>query len=212
MRAGFHLFPTAIDNPPIEAVGQIAELLGKAPSSWNHVQFNEEGYLERDGCENPVDMFDDITLYPLHTQVNLIKDEQFGLPNVNIGLKGSKSSREILRKSPSSAVNDRKTRPKTFCSPYERLIPLPRTGDMYLIGSYSAQLLDQAAIIKNMAPFQISVKESTSFTELLSKIFTYKPEDRTSLRDITEHSWLTASVESTQRHQLSHLQRPISRF
>ena len=190
MRAGFHLFPTAIDNPPLEAVGQIAELLGKVPSSWNHVRFNEEGYLKRDGCENPVDMFDDITLYPLHTQVNLIEDEHFGLPNVNIGLKGSKSSRELLRKPSSSDVDGRTTRPKPFLGPYERLIPLPRTGDMYLIGCPSAQLLDQAAIKKDMAPFQISVKESASFTDLLGKILTYKPEDRPSLRDIIEHPWL----------------------
>lgn len=56
--------------------------------------FNEKGYLERDVCENPVQMFDDITLYPLHTQDNRIKNEQIGLPNVNIGSKGSKSSRE----------------------------------------------------------------------------------------------------------------------
>lgn len=54
--------------------------------------FNEEGYLERDVCENLVDMFDGITLYPLHTQIHRIKDEQISLPNVNIGLKGSKFS------------------------------------------------------------------------------------------------------------------------
>lgn len=50
-----------------------------------------------------------------------------------------------------------------------------------------------------MAPFRISVKESTSLTDLLNKILTYKPEDRISLRDITKHPWLVASIESTQK-------------
>ncbi|MCJ1347973.1 hypothetical protein MMC31_006203 [Peltigera leucophlebia] len=195
MRAGYYLFSTAIDNPPLEAVGQIVELLGKTPSSWNNVRFNEEGYLERDGCQNPETFDDVITIFPLHTQVNHIKDEQIGLPNVNIGLRGSKTLREFLRKPSSLAVNGR----KIHSIPNWRPIPLPRTGDMYLIGCSSTQLLDQAAIKKDMAPFQISVKESTSFTDLLSKILTYKPEDRISLSDITEHPWLTASVESTQK-------------
>lgn len=135
----------------------------------------------------------------MHTQVNDIDDEHFGLPNVNIGLKNSDSSRELLRKASSSAVNGRKLCPKLFLDPHTSLIPLPRAGDMYLIGCSSAQLLDQAAINKDMVSFQISVKESSSFTDLLSKILTYKPQDRFSLRDITEHPWLTASFESTQK-------------
>ena len=203
MCAGFHLFATAVDNPPLEAVGQIAELLGKVPSSWNHVRFNEEGYLERDGCKNPADMIDDITLYPLHTQVNRIEDEHFGLPNVNIGLKGSESSRELLRKPSSSDVDGRTTRPKPILGPYERLTPLPRTGDMYLIACPSAQLLDQAAIKKDTAPFQISAKESASFTDLLGKILTYKPEDRPPLRDSIEHPWL--NLRACKGDQLSYL-------
>ncbi len=190
MRGGFYLFPTAVNTPPLEAVGQIGELLGKPPTSWNHARFNEEGYLEQDGCENPADMFDDITLYPLHKQVDRIKDEQFGLPNVNIGLKGSKTSRERLRMPSSSAVICRHTHPDRYSDPYERPIPLPRTGDMYLNECFSAQLLDQTAIKKGVAPSQIAAKESTSLTHLLSIILTYHPEDRISLRDIIEHPFL----------------------
>lgn len=57
----------------------------------------------------------------------------------------------------------------------------------------------QAAVKKDMAPFQISVKEATSLTGLLNKILSYRPEDRISFRDITKHLWLTTSVESTQK-------------
>ena len=53
---------------------------------------------------------------------------------------------------------------------------------------------------KDMAPLRkISEEESTSLTDLLSKILTYKPEDRASLSNIAKHPWLTASVESTQK-------------
>lgn len=190
MRAGFHLFPTAINNPPLEAVGQIGELLGKPPTSWNHIRFNEEDYLEQDGCKNHADMFDDITLYPLHKQVDRIKDEQFGLPNINIGLKGSKTSRERLRMPSSSAVICRNTHSDRYSDPHQRPIPLPRTGDMYLMECFSAQLLDQAAIKKDVAPSQIAAKESTSLAHLLSKILTYHPEDRISLRDIIDHPFV----------------------
>ena len=57
MRAGYHLFATAVDNPPLEALGQIIDLIGSAPSSWNHVRFDEEGYLDRDGCGTLLPMF-----------------------------------------------------------------------------------------------------------------------------------------------------------
>lgn len=203
MRAGFHLFATAIDNPPLEAVEQIAELLGKVPSSWNHVRFNEEGYLERDGCENSTDMIDNITLNPLHTQVNRIEDKHFDLPNINIGLKGSKSPRELLRKPSSLDVDGLTTHPNPFLGPYERLTPPPRTGDICLIACPSAQLLNQAAIKNDMAPFQISAKESASLTDLLGKILTYKPEDRPPLRDIIEHPWL--NLRACKGDQLSYL-------
>lgn len=61
---------------------------------------------------------------------------------------------------------------------------------MYLIECFSAQLLDQAAIKKDVAPSQIAVKESTSLTHVLSRILTYNPEDRISLCDILEHPFV----------------------
>lgn len=89
-----------------------------------------------------------------------------------------------------SAVICRHTHPDRYSDPYERPIPLPRTGDMYLNECFSAQLLDQTAIKKDVAPSQIAAKESTSLTHLLSIILTYHPEDRISLRDIIEHPFL----------------------
>lgn len=46
---------------------QIVELLERVPSSWNHVWLNE-GYLQRDGCKNPVNMSTEIISYPLREQ------------------------------------------------------------------------------------------------------------------------------------------------
>ena len=186
MRAGYYLFSTAINNPPLEAVGQIIEMLGSVPPSWNHIRFNGDGYLEQDGSEDL--LFTGVWQCPLHEQVNSIEDEQISLPDVNTGLMGSKPPRDLSQ----SDVDSRKTR-------YWRDFPLARTACIYLIECSSTQWPVQAAIKNDMAPFQISVKESTSLTDLLSKILTYEPKDRFSLRDITKHPWLTTSVESMQK-------------
>ena len=205
MRAGHPLFLTSIDTSPLEAVWHIVELLGKIPSPWMHAQFNEEGYLERDGCKNPMEIFANVESLPFHEYVNSIKDEQISLPNVNIGLEGFKPPREVGKKPSSSKVNS-KTHPSLFWKP----VPLAGTAGIYLIGCSSTQTLVQAAIEKEMVPFpKISVKESTSLTDLLSKILTYKPEDRISLSDITKHPWLTDLVEST---HTTDLKRLMSRF
>ena len=195
IRAGFPLFVCAINNTPIEAVGEIIVLLGKIPSSWNDVQFNEEGYLERDGCENPVDLSIYPGSYPLYEQVNCIVDKQINLPDINIGSKGPKPLGEVGNKPFSSGVAGCKIHPSLGW----KSVLLARTTGVYLTECFSAQLLVlvQATTKKDMAPFpRISVTESGSLTDLLSRVLTYEPEDRLSLIDITKHPWVTASVVS----------------
>lgn len=198
MRAGFPLFVAAIKNTPVEAVAEIIIMLGKIPSSWNNVQFNEEGYLERHGCEDPIDLSADVGSYPLHEQVELIKDKQINLP-IKIGSEGPKPPGEVGNKPFSSNVAGSKIHPSLDWKPVQPA----RTGGIYLTECSSPQLLVQETIKNDMAPFsKISVTESSSLTDLLSKTLTYEPEDRLSLIDITKHPWLKATVESTQEAPL----------
>ena len=85
MRAGHHLFA--------EAVGGITEMLGSLPPSWNHVRFNEEGYLEQYGSHVPNST--EMMQYPLHEQVNWIEDKQISPPDVN-GLEGPQARTESI--------------------------------------------------------------------------------------------------------------------
>ena len=130
---------------------------------------------------------------PLHEQVELIEDEQIDLPNIKIGSEG-----EVGNKPFSSSVADSKIHPSLGWKP----VKMARTAGIYLTESLSecssSQLLVQATVKKDMAPFpKISVTEFSSLTDLLSKILTYETEDRLSLIDITKHPWLTASAQST---------------
>lgn len=122
----------------------------------------------------------------MHEQVGCIEDKHIILPNVNIGLQGSNPPGVVGKKTFSSGVDSSR-----------KPVPFARTTGIYLIECSSAQLLVQATIKQDMAPSKISVTESSSLTDLLGNILTYKPEDRFSLIDIRKHSWLTASVEST---------------
>ena len=66
MRVDFPLFVTAINDPPAEAVTEIVQMFGKIPSSsWNPGEFNEDGYLERDGCGNAVVVSAELIIDPL---------------------------------------------------------------------------------------------------------------------------------------------------
>ena len=187
LRSGFPLYACAINNTPVDAIQETILRLGKFPSSWSHVQFNQEGYLERDGCEDPVDLSVELPSCSLHQQVNLIEDKQFILPEINIRLQGSKPPGEI-RNNAFSKMHKSCTKPLSFA----------RTAGIYLIECSSTRLLVQATIKKEMAPFlKISETESSDLTDLLSKILTWQPEDRLSLIDIKKHPWLTASVDST---------------
>ena len=205
MRSGFPLYACAINNTPVDAIQETILRLGKFPSSWSHVQFNQEGYLERDGCEDPVDLFVELPSCSLHQQVNLIEDKQFILPEINIRLQGSKPPGEIRNKSCTKPLSLSKpageVRNKAFSKMHRsctKPLSFARTAGIYLIECSSTRLLVQAPIKKEMAPFpKISETESSDLTDLLSKILTWQPEDRLSLIDIKKHPWLTASVDST---------------
>ena len=58
------------------------------------------------------DMFRWHHAIPIAYKVNRIKDEQIGLPNVNIGLKGPSPQ--------ASAVDGRRTHPKPYSNPNRR--------------------------------------------------------------------------------------------
>lgn len=72
VRSGFLLFSLAIQNPPFEALSQINGALGKLLPNLKIVYFNEEGYLERDRCENPVDLFSEVDELLLDIEVKKI--------------------------------------------------------------------------------------------------------------------------------------------
>lgn len=82
----------------LDAMQETILLLGKITSPRNHVQFNEESYMKLDGCENPVDTSVELLSYPIHQQVNRIEHKQLILPNINIGLQGSKYPGEVGNK------------------------------------------------------------------------------------------------------------------
>lgn len=167
-------------------------MLGKVPSPWNHLQFNQAGYLERD-CENPIVADDEIILHPLQDEVSNIEDKQISLPNVNIGLKGSRSPKKAWKKPSSSDFHGSK-----ILQDSQSLVWKPL--DVVLIECPSSLDLVQAAMKKDLAPLRkISLEESTSLTDLLSKIIIYKPEDRISLSNIAKYPWLAALDDSTQK-------------
>lgn len=51
-------------------------MLGELPPHLKLVQFNEDGYLQLDGCENPVDLPGDVEEFPLDLHVKDIKAER----------------------------------------------------------------------------------------------------------------------------------------
>lgn len=68
---------------------------------------------------------------------------------------------------------------------------------------------------KKMPPLpKISAEESDSLSDLLSKIPRYEPEQRISLEDHAQHSWLTAPAGSKSQdvspHSPSTLEKPLS--
>lgn len=51
-------------------------MLGELPPHFKLVQFNEDRYLELDGCENSVDLSGDVEEFPLDLHVKDIKAER----------------------------------------------------------------------------------------------------------------------------------------
>lgn len=105
MRSGSPLFSLAIQNPPLEALSQITGVLGELPPDLQIAQFNEDAYLDRDGCENLADLtgqeFDELAL---DVQVKDIEDERISLPTVNSPLGGGKKpSRKAWKRKPLSS-------------------------------------------------------------------------------------------------------------
>lgn len=66
MRCVLALFSSAIDNTPVETVGEIFRMLGKISSAWAHAQFSENGDLERNGCGEPLFISVERIEDPLH--------------------------------------------------------------------------------------------------------------------------------------------------
>lgn len=114
LRSGLTLYACAISNTPINAIQQTIMRIGKFPSSWSHVQFNQEGYLERDGREAPLDLSVELPTYCcLHNQIGAIEDKKLILPEINIRLQGSEPQGEI-RKEAFSEIRTSFTKPSLF--------------------------------------------------------------------------------------------------
>ena len=187
LRSGFPLYACAINNTPVDAIQETILRIGKFPSSWSHVQFNQEGYQERDGCEDPVDLSVEVPSYcSLHDQVDMIEDQKLKLAEINIPWQGSEAQGKI-RKNAFRKMHKSLTKHSLF----------PKTTGIYLTECSSTRWPVHATINKGNKPFStnISETESSDLTDLLSKILTWQPEDRLSLVDIKNHPWLTG-VES----------------
>lgn len=118
MRAGFPLFVVAINNTPVEAVVEIIVLLGKIPSSWNNVQSNEEGYLERHGCENPGELSGHA--HCMNRSIFLISrsDQKGSNPQERLGISHSHQMLRIAKSTQASVGNLSKwLEPQVFISP-----------------------------------------------------------------------------------------------
>ena len=195
MHSGTPLFYLAIENPPLEAVSQIIEVLGELPHLWKSVQFNEDGYLERDGCENPVDLSTQYQSFPLDVMVKDIEAERISLPTIDIQVMGGKASSKAWKDKPASSEIRAhiKNNPNLFWKPF----PSARFAAIDLTEQSDCQRDIEDEISKNMMPLpKISAKESASLADLLSKILRYEPQQRSSLEDIIQHPWLTAPAES----------------
>lgn len=94
MRSGYHMFWGVVRNPLFQIVTEVVGRLGGVPSSWNHVRFNEKGYLDQDRCHSP-SFTTEMKRYPLHEQVNSIKDNQISPPNVNGSKESNARTRDI---------------------------------------------------------------------------------------------------------------------
>ncbi len=191
MHSGNPLFHLAIQNPPLEAVSQIIEVLGVPPELWQSVQFNEDGYLERYGCENPVDLSTQDESFPLDTLVKNIEAERISLPTTYIQSNGRKESRRS-RKNRRASVRFRahiKTDPNILWKPF----PSDRFAAIDLTEQSDLQIEPERLMSKEMTPLpKISAEESASLTDLLCKILRYEPQQRLSLEEIAQHTWLTA--------------------
>lgn len=195
MRSGTPLFYLAMQNPSLEAVFQIVELLGKLPPLWKVVQLNKDGYLERYGCENPAHLPCQVEEFPLDAKVKDIETERIILPTVTTELRrGKPSSKAWKRKPASSEIRAHiKNNPDIFWKPF----PSVRTAGIDDTEQFYRQRDAEDAMNKKMMPLpKISAEESSSLTDLLSKILRYDPQQRIPLEDITQHPWLTAPAES----------------
>lgn len=119
----------AINNLPLGAVEEINLLLGKLLSFWKHVQFNRNGYLTQDKCENPAGLFVELESYPMHQWVNCIEGKHFIIPDLNIGLQGSKPPGEVKKNIFSSGVDGS----KSHLSLWRKAVIFARTAGIYFV-------------------------------------------------------------------------------
>ena len=182
LRSGFSLYSCDMYQTPVDAIQDTILRIGEFPSSWSHVQFNQKGYLERDGCEDPVDLSVEVPSHCcLHDEVDMIEDYKLKPAEINIPWHGSEPQGEI--RNAFRKMHKSSTKPSSF----------PRTKGIYLTECSSTPWLVPATINKGEKPFSTSMSEteSSDLTDLLSKILTWQPEDRLSLVDIKNHPWLT---------------------
>lgn len=195
MHSGTPLFYLAIENPPLEALSRIIEVLGKLPHHWQFVQLNEDGYVERYGCENPVDLSTEDQVSSLDVMVKDIEAKRISLPTIQIESNGGKASRSPGKDNPAPSEFRAhiKNHPNIFWKPF----PSVRTAGIDDTEQFYRQRDTEDAMNKKMMSLpKISAEESSRLTDLLSKILRYEPQQRIPLEDITQHPWLTTPAES----------------
>lgn len=195
MHSGCPLFSLAIQNTPLAALFHVNGALGELPPNLMIVQSNEDGYLERDGCENRVNLSSAVDNSLLDVLVKKIQSKRISLPTINISLGRVKPSRVSWKMEPLSSefLPHIKSNPNIFW----KLVQLPEVQTLMKLSGPIARWDLEDAMGKRMAPFRKnSAEESVSLTDLPSKILRYEPQERFSLDYLAQHAWLAAPVES----------------
>ena len=95
----------------------------------NMFNSTEIGYLTQDKCENPAGLFFELESYPMHQWVNCIEGKHFIIPDLNIGLQGSKPPGEVKKNIFSSGVDGS----KSHLSLWRKAVIFARTAGIYLV-------------------------------------------------------------------------------
>ncbi len=210
VRAGFPLFLCAMNNKPLNAIEKFILLLGKIPPTWTHVQFNKNGFLERDGCKNPVDISVELESYPMHQHVDHIEDPYIIFPNINIGLQGLKPPAEVGNNPCSSDVDGRKIHPSIFSEPGL----FANTSDIYLFECPSSHCWPKRLFKKRRGHSPRSRWQNPADWLICWVKYLHINRRTASLSSILENilGWLRARMKHRLRQGISALYRSIIMF